>query len=111
MIKAYKSYNEFTGYGTVVFALSPGLAKQGLLNTYTFEGFTYTEIRVRRAPELDNEYRGHFEMDWDNAEDRLALIRNGWSCHPEIFDPFECEICCGKDLCEIYQDYIEEDRS
>lgn len=107
-MKAYKAFNEFTGYGTVVFAENTGQAKCILLGTWEFEGFDYIELRVRRAPELDSEYRGHSEMDWEDDLDRLALVKNGWSCHDDCFDPDDCERCTGRDYCDRYEEYLEE---
>ena len=107
-MKAYKSFNDFTGYGAVVFAVSPGLAKQALLSSDEFDGFEYTEIRVRRAPEFDKEYRGHCFMEWDDDLDLLALVKNGWYCHEELFDPYDCERCVAQCYCDKYSDYLRE---
>ena len=109
-MKAYGAQNDFTGYGTVVFAETRGKATASLLYTDAFEGCDFIEIRPYRIPELDKEYRGHFEMDWFDAKDRIALVKMGWQCDDDSFDSDECAKCPAKDYCNRYEDYLEEER-
>ena len=108
-MKAWGAYNEFTGYATTVFAETRGKAKSALMYSWIFEGWDYTEIRVYRQPQLDAEYRGHDEMDWDDDQDRIALVRLGSYCHDDYFDPDDCMVCAAKDYCCRYEEYFEEE--
>ena len=107
-MKAYSAQNEYTGYGTTVFAETRGKAIAAMMHTDTFEGWDFTEIRAYRSPKLDSEYRGHTEMDWCDDLDRMALVKLGWHCGPDSFDLDDCECCCASDYCDKYQDYLEE---
>ena len=107
-MKAYGAQNDNTGYGTVVFAETRGQAKSLLIQTDTFEGWDYTEIRPYRIKELDNAYRGETEMEWWNDLDRLALVKVGWSCGEDSFDSGDCECCIARDFCWKYEDYLED---
>lgn len=93
-------------YSTVVFAETRGKAKSEAMRTDCCEDSEWTDIRVTRVPELDAEYRGHDEMEWDDDQDRHALIRAGWRC--EYIDPDYCETCVGREDCEAYKDYLAE---
>lgn len=88
-------------YSTVVFAETAGKAKQIAVGTEAFCDFDFTEIRVRRKPELDAFYRGKSEMDWFNDEDRAAMVRYaGFYCvYPEYAD---CKSCSAKEWCEVF---------
>ena len=96
----------FEGFATVVFAETRNEAKSLALSTDCCEDAPYIDIEARRLPELDSEYRGHFEMDWDDPQDRAALIAQGWSCIDA--DPDVCETCVGKDCCEKYAEYLKD---
>ena len=110
-MKAWGAVNELTGYATTVFAETRGKAKSAMLNSPIFEGdWDYTEIRVYREPQLDDEYRGHVEMDWCDDKDRLALVKlTGIYCHDDCFDLDECERCVAKAYCDRYEECIDED--
>lgn len=106
MMKAYivhdkDYYNEYT---TVVFAIKPSEAKSLALRTDAFEDYMYTDIRVRRVPTLDSEYRGRWEMDWYDKEDRFALVKKlGMYCDYGARAMGECEDCIAKDICTEYK--------
>ena len=52
--------------------------------------------------ELDKYYRGLDEMDWDNDEDRIAMVKDGnFNCSYE-FEPDDCETCPAKQWCDRY---------
>lgn len=85
-------------YSTVVFAETAGKARAIAQNTDCCEDVDWCNISVRRVKELDNQYRGHAEMDWDDREDRRALVGLGWKC----WEPssWECEGCWCRDICD-----------
>ena len=100
MIKAYKAWDEYSyeGYSTVVFAESASKAKMIALYSDACEDARFTDLRVKRLPEMDKHYRGYSEVDWDNPEDRKALVALGWSClEPETW---QCAACPAADTCE-----------
>ena len=99
-MKAWKTYNKFDTYSTVVFAETRGQAKALALHTDCHEGCEFTDISVYRVPELDGEYRGHWEMDFfADDQDRLALVKfAGYSC--EYPEDKECAVCVAKDFCD-----------
>ena len=104
-MKAYAAQNEYTGYGTVVFAETAGKARALLMYTDCFEDWEFTELRPYRVKQLDGEYRGRSEMDWGIAEDRIALVKCGWHCGSDSFDPVECVSCPAGAFCDEYADY------
>lgn len=112
-MKAYvvsdrEGYSEWT---VVVFAESRGKAIAAALGTDEFPSgdWSYTELRAIRKPELDKHYRGNFCMEWDNPDDRLAMVRDGGSyCNEDAFDPDDCTKCSGKDYCSRYEEYLDE---
>lgn len=109
-MKAYGAQNEYTGFGTVVFAETRGKAISAFLRTDAFEDCDFIEIRPYRVPELDNAYRGYEELDWFNSQDRMALVKIGWSCADDAFDPDDCVKCPAKDYCDRYEAYLEEEK-
>lgn len=95
-------------FSTVVFAKNRGEARMLALRTDACEDADYIKIRAVRRPELDQYYHGNFEMDWNDAGDRVALVRYGnFSCSYEIDDP-ECDICPAKQWCDRYE--LERER-
>ena len=108
-LKAYRVIDEenVEGFSTVVFAENRNKARLLALSTDACEYGEYIHIIATRRAELDKEYRGHFEMDWYNEQDRKALIKNGWSCYEPDRDV--CKECCCKDDCENYQDYLVDE--
>lgn len=109
-MKAYKVWDEDNceGYSTVVFAPTRSKAKAAARWTDACEDAEYTKIHAIRLPELDKEYRGHTEMEWNDQLDRIALVKQGWHCHPDYWDPDDCEICPATDWCDLYNDTLEE---
>lgn len=105
-MKAYRVTDEEAceNYATVVFAETRSQAKTEAMATDACEDARYIDIRATRIPELDKEYRGHTEMDWEDPQDRIALVKCGWSCHPDYWDPSDCERCPAADWCDLYQD-------
>lgn len=68
----------------------------------------YIDVRVRRRKELDSAYRGKSEMDWDYPEDRIALVKAGWTCFEDFFDPDDCKECSGREFCSMYKGYLKD---
>lgn len=102
----------YTEWIVVVFAESRGKAVSAVLGTDEFpsEYWSYTELRAIRKPEFDKYYRGNLRMDWDNPNDRLAMVRDGgYYCSEDAFYPDDCAKCSGKDYCSRYEEYLEEE--
>ena len=109
-IKAYRCWEDYEMYSTVVFAESAGKARYIAINSDTIgEDLTFEDVRVRRIPALDGYYKGRREMDWYDPDDRLAMVKEaGYRCDDDGFDPDECEKCTGKEYCGKYEEYKEE---
>ena len=110
--KAYKAYlaNDWEVGSTVVFAKSAREAKKTAWSCETFCNwdYEYIDIRVRRCKELDSAYHGKIEMEWDDPEDRLAMVKAGWTCFEDYFDPDDCKDCSGREFCSMYKDYLKD---
>ncbi len=101
----------YEDYIVITFAESRGKAIAAALGTneFSFGDWSYTELRAIRRPDLDKYYRGHTQMDWDDPEDRLAMVKDGgYYCNDDSFDPDECEKCSGKEYCSRYEEYLLE---
>ena len=115
MIKAYRCQEEWMGYSTVIFAETAGKARYIALRSDALgEDNEFKDIRVRRIPTLDGFYKGRSEMDWDDPEDRLAMVREaGYMCDEDGFDPDECTKCSAQGYCsrwEMYQEDLQEEQ-
>lgn len=99
-LKAYRAWDESEClFTTVVFAKSRGEAKSLAMRTDACEDAEFINIRVRRSPELDECYRGRWEMDWTDPQDRIDLVKlANFHCSYEIDDP-ECDICPAREWC------------
>ena len=91
---------------TVVFAETRGKARAVALSTDCCEDAKFTDIEVSRMPQADKCYKeGKREMDWDNPQDRIVLVKDcSFHCSKDIFDIEDCEICPAKEYCDYYQD-------
>ena len=103
-MKAYliREVNGVYDYAAVVFAETRNKAKVIGMNAGPFEGsgLDYIDVEARRIPKLDKYYRGLDEMDWDNNEDRIAMVKDGnFSCSYE-FEPDDCETCPARKWCD-----------
>lgn len=109
-LKAYEARNKwgYRDYATVVFAESAGKARAIALYTEACEGCDFTDIEVFRVPILDKYYQeGKVEMDWADAKDRIALVKDGgFTCSREVINP-DCENCPAKKWCDEYNDKLE----
>lgn len=106
MMKAYliTDVDSVYDFATVVFAESRNKAKVAGMHSDAFGGadLGYMDINARRIPKLDKYYRGKEEMDWEDAEDRIAMVKDGnFSCsyEYEVAD-CECEKCPARQWCE-----------
>lgn len=94
-------------WSTVVFAETRGKAKSLALSTDCCEDAKFTDIEVHRQSQLDKYYKdGKKEMDWDNPQDRIALVRD---CNFRCEYMENCELCSAKEYCEDYQHYLESE--
>lgn len=51
---------------------------------------------------------GKTDMDWDNPQDRIALVKDcGFICGIDTFCPEECKQCPAKECCNEYIEHIE----
>ena len=111
-MKAYEAWTKSEPYyATIVFANNKSEAKKIAFRSDIFDNLwdlNRIDIRVKRKPEYDKEYRGKREMDWDDPQDRLCLCKHGWECDDDTFDPDYCESCAGKDFCGKYEYYLDE---
>ena len=101
----------------VVFAETRGKAHALAMHTDFCEYAEWNDIRVTRLSAMDYMYKpGKVEMDWYNAEDRIALVKEcGWSCLPDWLDMAnDCPACPAAEHCDYYQDWktdMEEERN
>ncbi len=93
---------------TVVFAETRGKARAMAICTEACEDVDFCDIEARRRPQLDKYYRdGKKEMEWYNAKDRLALVKEcGFQCVDMEID--ECEVCSAKEHCGLYQQHLDD---
>lgn len=102
----------YSDYAIIVFAETRGKAISSALGTdeFPYYDWDFTELSARREPALDGAYRGAWRIEWDNDADRLAIVKAGYYCNEDAFDPDECESCIGKDYCSRYEEYLEEEK-
>lgn len=111
-MKAYKvtDRNGYLDYATIIFAETREQARVIAQHSDAFEWeeMNYTDFRVIRIPALDKYYKGLDEMDWENADDRIAMVRDGnFSCSDEYFGYEDCEECPAKQWCDRYECEVE----
>lgn len=96
------------GGSTIVFAETRGKAHQLAMGTDTCEGAEWNDVRVVRAKAFDEYYtEGKHEMDWDNKEDRIVLVKHGWSCLEPDWT-YDCKFCAAQEWCGTYQDHLAD---
>lgn len=97
-MKAYKAWdakNDDSGC-TVVFAENIREAKKIAMSTDACSEADFIDIRVKRFKECDALYKGKPEMDWDDEETRIVMVRDfGWSCLEE----YMCDKCPAQQYC------------
>lgn len=111
-MKAYSATdkNEWM-FSTVVFAETAGKAKAIAQHTEACELSDFTDICVRRIPALDKFYRGKQEMDWNDPDDRAAMVRYGnFECSDEVdVSEEKCSECSAAEWCGRYERIKEEE--
>ena len=111
-MKAYmvEDLKSETGGCTVVFAETRGKAHKLAQSTNCCEDADWIDIRTIRLPAMDKMYKpGKIEMDWSDPEDRIALVKDGWSCNHEYLDRGrDCPVCPAAEWCWDYQDWLED---
>lgn len=107
-MKAYLVWDEASeeDYCTVVFGETRGKAIQAALGTDACEDAEWVNIKAIRVPELDAYYRGLPEMDWNDDNDRIGMVRyTNMSCSEEVdIRDSKCRECPAKEFCYRYQD-------
>lgn len=93
----------------VVFAETRGKAKAAALHTECCEGADFCNIEVHRQPQMDKYYTdGKTRMDWDNPQDRIALVKEcDFWCGYDAFSVDECKRCSAKEYCDQYRISVE----
>lgn len=91
----------------VVFTETSGKAKFLALGTEPLENAEFCRLEARRAPEMDKYYEdGKTEMDWNNPQDRIVLVKEcGFYC--EYIEMSECENCQAKEFCSEWEEMEE----
>lgn len=108
-MKAYKVTDRHgcCDYSTIIFAETREKARYIAQHSEVFEWYDYGYIDfwVRRIPNLDKYYRGLDEMDWDNPNDRVAMVKEAnYYCSDEYeLADCECESCPAKEWCDRYE--------
>lgn len=87
---------------TIVFAETRGQAKVAAQWTDVCDGVDFMEIECRRMKEADKYYRpGKSELDWENPEDRIAMVKDcGFTCDWDAQSVNECAQCSAKEFCD-----------
>ena len=113
-IKAYMVIENCSGRTMIVFARTAGKARSYaflfhddcFFPEYSEYSVFLTATSVKRVRELDDSYRGHAYMKWDDSQDRVDLVQKlNWSCLTE--DELDCEGCPATEYCERYPEYLE----
>ena len=111
-MKAWRCINDYDGYTTIVFAETAGKARYIAMQSDTIgDDLEFRDVVVRREKKLDAYYRGRSEMDWFNADDRIAMVKDGdMECDDDSFDPDDCKRCTAAEYCDKFQDFLEEEQ-
>ena len=97
-MKAYKAWDEkeYDSGSTIVFAENIREAKKIAMSTDACSEAEFIDIRVKRFKEYDVLYKGKSEIDWEDEETRVVLVRDfGWYCLEE----YMCEKCAAQQYC------------
>lgn len=111
-MKAWRCSENWQGYTAIVFAETAGKARYHAMQ-YELLGddLDFRDITVYREHGMDKYYRGASEMDWDNDQDRIAMVQElGFSCDDDAFDPDDCKRCPAAEWCGKYHDWLEEEQ-
>lgn len=102
-----KEKDEFCA--AVVFAETRGKARALALCCDCCEAARFTDIEVRRQPQVDKYYKeGKRYLDWEHPQDRIVLVRDcGFVCSYEYFEWEDCESCSATEYCDRYSERSE----
>lgn len=94
-----REYDEFVS--TIVFEETRGQAKVAAQWTDACDGVDFMRIEARRMKEADKYYKpGKSELDWDNPEDRIAMVKDCcFTCDWDARSASECTQCSAKEFC------------
>ena len=97
-------------YAAVVFAETRGKARALAQLTDACDYVDFVNIEVRIIKDADKYYKpGKRELDWDNADDRIALVKDcGFACDHEFRNMDKCAVCPAKDFCDKF---LESERT
>ena len=111
-MKAWRCSEDWQGYTAIVFAETAGKARyHAMQHELLGDDLDFRDITVYREYGMDKYYRGASEMDWDNDQDRIAMVQElGFSCDDDAFDPDDCARCPAAEWCGKYQDWLEEEQ-
>lgn len=74
--------------------------------TESLSDYEIEELEVCRSEELDDIDRpNNYVFNWGDKYDRKELMNRGWHCTD--VDLYWCEKCGLTDICEEYQEYME----
>ena len=114
-MKAWHIYDQWNNRAAVVFAETRGKAHSFAINYMDeFEDCDWCDLLVRRYPEMDDQYRPVLfdgeprQMYWTDQRDRLALVKNGWTCDPDYYDENMCDDCLSTEYCELYKEHQKD---
>lgn len=113
MLKAYKVSDRkgYTCNSVVIFAETAGKAISLALHTeeFCYINWDFTELKAVRIKSLDPFYRGNWWMDWDNDEDRVAMVKEaGFICDLDYAELQDCKECKAREWCSQYKLLVEE---
>lgn len=93
----------------IVFADTRGKAIVKALGCDSFEDLKFTDIRVRRCPEIDGmENNKPTDNYWLNDEIRMILVKEyDLRCLDPRYEE-ECRYCIAKEYCCEWEYYLEE---
>ena len=103
-MQAYRAWDEKASdlCTTIVFAENTREAKKIAIATDTCEEARFIDILVKRYKDADCLYNGSREVNWDDMETRVALVRDfGWRCY---CTSWECEKCAARRYCAWFED-------
>ena len=110
-MKAWLVRGRESSAATIVFAETRGKARSVAMHTETCEDVDFCDIDVTRKRHMDKYYsEGKKEMDWYNAKDRIAMVKDcGFRCDYDYFnfDIEDCEVCPAKEYCDTYKGHME----
>lgn len=90
----------------IVFAETRGKARALALSSDCCEYAKFTDIEAYRMPQADKYYKeGKWHLDWENPQDRIALVKDcGFVCDIEYWEFADCKECSAKEYCDRYKE-------